>query len=330
MGKALKKNICESLIQQNSLLLLNIKKPAMTIKISELNKFYGSQKALDHVSFEIGTGELVGFLGPNGAGKSTLMKIITGYLAADGGSVEINGEMVETKNTDIRSQIGYLPENNPLYTDLYVREYLEMVAGFYQLPNKKEQVLKMVELTGLKTEQHKKIGALSKGYRQRVGLAQALIHDPAVLILDEPTTGLDPNQLDEIRQLISTISKNKTVMLSTHIMQEVEAVCTRVLIINKGKLVADGSVDQLKAGKFAQKQTVWVEFDKAPDLETLRKIPGLLKIEQTGKTSFLAESENNHDLRPVLFHFAVSNNLVLLTLKEHQQSLENVFQQLTK
>ncbi|MDP2889272.1 MAG: gliding motility-associated ABC transporter ATP-binding subunit GldA [Bacteroidota bacterium] len=302
----------------------------MTIKISEVNKFYGSQKALDQVSFEIGTGELVGFLGPNGAGKSTLMKIITGYLAADGGSVEINGEMVETKNTAIRSQIGYLPENNPLYTDQYVREYLEMVAGFYQLPNKKEQVLKMVELTGLKTEQHKKIGALSKGYRQRVGLAQALIHDPAVLILDEPTTGLDPNQLDEIRQLISSISKNKTVMLSTHIMQEVEAVCTRVIIINKGKLVADGSIDQLKAGKFAQKQTVWVEFDKAPDLETLQKIPGLLKIEQTGKTSFLAESENNHDLRPALFHFAVSNNLVLLTLKEQQQSLENVFQELTK
>ncbi|MBW8334322.1 MAG: gliding motility-associated ABC transporter ATP-binding subunit GldA [Prolixibacteraceae bacterium] len=302
----------------------------MTIKISEVNKFYGSQKALDQVSFEIGTGELVGFLGPNGAGKSTLMKIITGYLAADSGSVEINGELVETKNTAIRSQIGYLPENNPLYTDLFVREYLEMVAGFYQLPNKKEQVLKMVELTGLKTEQHKKIGALSKGYRQRVGLAQALIHDPAVLILDEPTTGLDPNQLDEIRQLISTISKNKTVMLSTHIMQEVEAVCTRVLIINKGKLVADGSVDQLKNGKFAQKQTVLVEFDKTPDLETLRKISGLLKIEQTGKTSFLAESENNLDLRPALFHFAVSNNLVLLTLKEHQQSLENVFQELTK
>jgi ABC-2 type transport system ATP-binding protein len=330
MGKALKKNNCESPNQQNSLLLLNIKKPAMTIKISEVNKFYGSQKALDQVSFEIGTGELVGFLGPNGAGKSTLMKIITGYLASDGGLVEINGETVETKNTAIRSQIGYLPENNPLYTDLYVREYLEMVAGFYQLPNKKEQVLKMVELTGLKTEQHKKIGALSKGFRQRVGLAQALIHDPAVLILDEPTTGLDPNQLDEIRQLISAISKEKTVMLSTHIMQEVEAVCTRVIIINKGKLVADGSVDQLKAGKFDQKQTVWVEFDNTPDMETLRKIPGLLKIEQTGKTSFLAESENNLDLRPVLFHFAVSNNLVLLTLKEQQQSLENVFQELTR
>ncbi len=302
----------------------------MTIKVSQVSKFYGNQKALDQVSFEIRTGELVGFLGPNGAGKSTLMKIITGYLAANGGSVEINGETVETKNISIRSQIGYLPENNPLYTDHYVREYLEMVAGFYHLQNKKEQVLKMVELTGLKTEQHKKIGALSKGFRQRVGLAQALIHDPAVLILDEPTTGLDPNQLEEIRQLISKISKNKTVMLSTHIMQEVEAVCTRVLIINKGILVADGSIDQLKAGNFAQKQTVWVEFDKAPDIDALRKIPGLLEIEQTGKTSFLAESENNLDLRPLLFQFAVSSNLVLLTLKEQQQSLENVFQELTK
>jgi len=302
----------------------------MTIRVSQISKFYGSQKVLDQVSFEIGTGEVVGFLGPNGAGKSTLMRIITGYLAADGGSVEINGEMVETKNTDIRSQIGYLPENNPLYTDLYVREYLEMVAGFYHLQNNKEQVLKMVELTGLKNEQHKKIGALSKGYRQRVGLAQALIHDPAVLILDEPTTGLDPNQLEEIRQLIINISLHKTVMLSTHIMQEVEAVCNRVIIINKGKLVADGSIDQLKAGQFAQKQTIWVEFDRTPDLDALRKIPGLLNIEQTGKTSFLAESDNNLDLRPLLFQFAVSNHLILLTLKEQQQSLENVFQELTK
>ena len=302
----------------------------MTIRVSNINKSYGSQKVLDQVSFEIGTGELVGFLGPNGAGKSTLMKIITGYLSADGGSVEINGQMVETRNIAIRSQIGYLPENNPLYTDLYVREYLEMVAGFYQLQNTKEQVLKMVELTGLKSEQHKKIGALSKGYRQRVGLAQALIHDPAVLILDEPTTGLDPNQLEEIRHLISQISLHKTVMLSTHIMQEVEAVCTRVIIINKGILVADGSIDQLKAGQFAQKQTVWVEFDRTPELEALRKIPGLLKIEQTGKASFLAESENNLDLRPLLFQFAVANHLVLLTLKEQQQSLENVFQELTK
>lgn len=302
----------------------------MTIKIEQVSKLYGSQKALNQVSFEIGTGELVGFLGPNGAGKSTLMKIITGYLSSDGGTVTINGETVETKNVAIRSQIGYLPENNPLYSDLYVREYLEMVAGFYQLQNKKEQVLKMVELTGLKTEQHKKIGALSKGYRQRVGLAQALIHDPAVLILDEPTTGLDPNQLEEIRQLIRTISANKTVMLSTHIMQEVEAICSRVIIINKGILVADGSIDQLKCGQFAQKQTVFVEFDKTPNLEAIRKIQGLRKIESINSTTFIAESDSTTDLRPALFHFAVQNQLVLLSLKEQQQSLENVFQDLTK
>jgi len=302
----------------------------MTIRVSQVSKLYGVQKALDQVSFEIGVGELVGFLGPNGAGKSTMMKIITGYLASDGGTVAVNGETVETKNVSIRSQIGYLPENNPLYTDLYVREYLEMVAGFYRLQNKKEQVLKMVELTGLKDEQHKKIGALSKGFKQRVGLAQALIHDPAVLILDEPTTGLDPNQLEEIRQLIRTISTNKTVMLSTHIMQEVEAICNRVIIVNKGKLVADGSISQLKAGQFAQKQTVLVEFNKTPEMESLRNISGLRKIEELNSTTFLAESENNMDLRPILFQFAVKNQLVLLTLKEQQQSLENVFQDLTK
>lgn len=302
----------------------------MTIRISQVSKFYGSQKALDQVSFEIGTGELVGFLGPNGAGKSTLMKIITGYLASDGGTVTINGEVVETNNVSVRSQTGYLPENNPLYTDLYVREFLEMVAGFYHLENKKEQVLKMIELTGLKTEQHKKIGALSKGYRQRVGLAQALIHDPAVLILDEPTTGLDPNQLEEIRQLIRTISTNKTVMLSTHIMQEVEAICSRVIIINKGALVADGSISQLKGGQFAQKQTVLVEFDQAPAPGSLLKIPGISKVEQINPTTFHAESDSSADLRPAIFQFAVHNQLILLTLKEQQQSLENVFQDLTR
>jgi ABC-2 type transport system ATP-binding protein len=302
----------------------------MTIQISQVSKFYGSQKALNQVSFEIETGELVGFLGPNGAGKSTLMKIITGYLAADEGKVNINGETVETKNVAIRSQIGYLPENNPLYTDLYVREYLEMVAGFYQLRNKKEQVLKMVELTGLKKEQHKKIGALSKGFRQRVGLAQALIHDPAVLILDEPTTGLDPNQLEEIRQLILTISTNKTVMLSTHIMQEVEAICSRVIIINKGVIAADGSIDQLKTGQFAKNQEIIIEFDKTPDLNALGKLSGVGKIERINQTTFLVESAKNSDLRPAIFKFAVDNQLVLLTLKEQQQSLENVFQDLTK
>lgn len=302
----------------------------MSISVSQVSKQYGTQKALDQVSFEIGTGELVGFLGPNGAGKSTLMKIITGYLSADGGSVVINGETVETKNISIRSQIGYLPENNPLYTDLYVREYLEMVAGFYKLQHKKEQVLKMIELTGLKVEQHKKIGMLSKGYRQRVGLAQALIHDPAVLILDEPTTGLDPNQLEEIRQLIRAISANKTVMLSTHIMQEVEAICSRVIIINQGRLVADGSIAELKSGQIERKQAVLVEFNKAPEMELLRKINGLRKLEAINSTTFLVESDQTTDLRPALFHFAVSSQLVLLTLKEQQQSLENVFQDLTR
>lgn len=302
----------------------------MSIKIDQVSKFYGNQKALDKVSFEIGTGELVGFLGPNGAGKSTTMKIITGYLSADEGTVAINGKTVETNQVSVRSKIGYLPENNPLYTDLYVREYLEMVAGFYHLQHKKEQVLKMIELTGLQAEQHKKIGALSKGYRQRVGLAQALIHDPEVLILDEPTTGLDPNQLEEIRQLIRTISANKTVMLSTHIMQEVEAICNRVIIINKGVVAADGTIDQLKEGQISRMQTVLVEFDREPDLNAIRKINGLIKVSPVTTTSFIAESDGKIDLRPELFRFAVQHQLVILTLKEQQRSLENVFQGLTR
>jgi ABC-2 type transport system ATP-binding protein len=302
----------------------------MSIKIDQVSKFYGNQKSLDKVSFEIGTGELVGFLGPNGAGKSTTMKIITGYLAADEGTVTINGKTVEPNQVSVRSKIGYLPENNPLYTDLYVREYLEMVAGFYHLQNKKEQVLKMIELTGLQADQHKKIGALSKGYRQRVGLAQALIHDPEVLILDEPTTGLDPNQLEEIRQLIRTISANKTVMLSTHIMQEVEAICNRVIIINKGVVAADGTIDQLKEGQITRKQTVLVEFDREPDLNAIRKINGLIKVSPVTTISFIAESDGKIDLRPELFRFAVQHQLVILTLKEQQRSLENVFQGLTR
>lgn len=302
----------------------------MTIRVSQVSKLYGSQRALDQVSFEINQGELLGFLGPNGAGKSTLMKILTGYLAADGGTVTINGETADTENVSIRSQIGYLPENNPLYTDLYIREYLEMVAGFYHLPNKKERVQQMIELTGLKDERYKKIKALSKGYRQRVGLAQSLIHDPSVLILDEPTTGLDPNQLEEMRHLIRTISANKTVMLSTHIMQEVEAICNRVIIINKGKLVADGPIDSLKSGSFAQRQSVLVEFDKTPDLNALKDISGISGIERLNQTTFVAESKTRQDIRPELFRFAVQNQLVILTLKEQQQSLEHVFQDLTR
>lgn len=302
----------------------------MTVKISEVSKYYGMQKALNDISFEIGNGELVGFLGPNGAGKSTMMKIITGFLAADSGLVTINGEKVEANNVSIRSQIGYLPENNPLYTDLFVREYLEMVAGFYKIGNKKEQVAKMIELTGLKVEQNKKIGALSKGYRQRVGLAQALIHDPAVLILDEPTTGLDPNQLEEIRQVIKNISKDKTVMLSTHIMREVEAICNRVIIINKGELVADGSIDQIKGDQFVQRQKVFVEFDKAPAQSSLQTIADVVTVEQITPNAFVIESGSKADLRPLIFNFAVRNQLILLTMKEEQRSLENVFHGLTK
>lgn len=301
----------------------------MSISISKISKSYGPQKALDQVSFEIETDELIGFLGPNGAGKSTLMKIITGYLSADDGNVRINGKMVDSQDISIRQQIGYLPENNPLYPDLYVREYLEMVARFYRLTNTNEQVAKMIELTGLISERHKKIGQLSKGYRQRVGLAQALIHDPSVLILDEPTTGLDPNQLEEIRQLIRTIARNKTVMLSTHIMQEVEAVCSRVVIINKGKLVADGSIGQLKSGQFSRKQTVLVEFDQTIDPEKLRAVEGIDSLELITPASFVVESLKA-DIRPALFRFAVQNQLILLTLKEQQRSLENVFQDLTR
>lgn len=302
----------------------------MSIRVKQVSKNYGTQKALDQVSFEISSGELVGFLGPNGAGKSTLMKIMTGYLASDGGSVEINGVTVETSNIGIRSQIGYLPENNPLYTDLYVAEYLSMVAGFYKIGNREEQVQKMIELTGLKAERTKKIGALSKGYRQRVGLAQALIHDPEVLILDEPTTGLDPNQLEEIRQLIRTISSNKTVLISTHIMQEVEAICSRVIIINKGKLAADGSIIELKSGQIEHKQTILVEFNKAPDLVSFRELPGLRNLETINSTTFLVESDRDSDLRPLLFQYAVANKLVLLTLHQQHQSLENVFQEITR
>ncbi len=302
----------------------------MAIQVSDISKNYGSQKALDRVSFEIGTGELVGFLGPNGAGKSTMMKIITGFLQADAGEVRINGEAAGPEFLGIRNQIGYLPENNPLYTDLFVREYLEMTAGFYKLRNVRTRVSEVIEMVGLTNERHKKIGALSKGYRQRVGLAQALIHDPSVLILDEPTTGLDPNQLEEIRSLIRNISKNKTVMLSTHIMQEVEAVCSRALIINKGRLVADGTVGSLKSGMLTEGQIVFAEFDRMPNLSGLRRISGIRSIDEVGPRMIVIRAADCNDIRPSVFLFAVEHNLVLLTLREQQQSLENVFQELTR
>lgn len=301
----------------------------MDLKINKVSKLFGKQKALDQVSLSVGGGELLGFLGPNGAGKSTLMKIITGFLPADGGEVFLDEEKISTDKTSFRKNIGYLPEHNPLYTDLYVREFLEITAGFYQLKNKRQQVARMVELTGLGDEQHKKIGALSKGYRQRVGLAQALIHDPKVLILDEPTTGLDPNQLEDIRGLIRSISREKTVILSSHIMQEVEAVCNRVVIINKGKIVADGSIAEVKSGQLRKNQTVIAAFDKPVKKEQLLALPEVEDVLFDGE-NWEIESCGDFDIRPGIFRFAVENNLTLLTLVQKQQNLESIFHQLTR
>ena len=252
----------------------------MIVETQNITKLFGKQKALDSISFTVNTGELVGFLGPNGAGKSTTMKIITGYLPQDEGNILIDGQKVSGQNLEYKKQIGYLPEHNPLYTDLYVKEFLEITAGFYHLKNKKQRVAEMIELTGLGIEQHKKIRALSKGYRQRVGLAQALIHDPSILILDEPTTGLDPNQLEEIRALIRQISKEKTVILSSHIMQEVEAVCNRVLIINKGEIVADGNINEVKAGINIQNQVVIAGFKEQVSDKQLLQIPGVNSVRE--------------------------------------------------
>ncbi|WP_319500161.1 gliding motility-associated ABC transporter ATP-binding subunit GldA [uncultured Draconibacterium sp.] len=301
----------------------------MIVETRNITKLFGKQKALDSISFTVNKGELVGFLGPNGAGKSTTMKIITGYLPQDEGDILIDGQKISGQNLEYKKQIGYLPEHNPLYTDLYVKEFLEITAGFYHLKNKKQRIAEMIELTGLGIEQHKKIRALSKGYRQRVGLAQALIHDPSILILDEPTTGLDPNQLEEIRTLIREISKEKTVILSSHIMQEVEAVCNRVLIINKGKIVADGDINDVKAGINIQNQVVVAGFKENVSEDQLLQILGVSSVAKN-ELGWEIEAKNEADIRQHIFQFAVANKLTLLTLFEKQQNLENVFHQLTQ
>ena len=302
----------------------------MPVKIENITKCYGEQKALDQVSFGFEDGELVGFLGPNGAGKSTLMKIITGYMAPDEGEVTLNGELMSPEKYHLRRSIGYLPENNPLYTDLYVKESLDFAAGFYHLSNKKKKIADIIEMTGLGLEQRKKIGALSKGYRQRVGLAQALIHDPSVLILDEPTTGLDPNQLEEIRALIRQISREKTVLFSSHIMQEVESICNRVIIINRGKIITDGAVEKVKAGKLLAKQQVLVEFSTKVHAETLQQIQGVGAVDALSDKSFSITASIDDDIRPAIFQFAVDKKFVILTMNEKQASLENVFRELTQ
>jgi ABC-2 type transport system ATP-binding protein len=300
----------------------------MTLEIKEITRYFGEQKALDQVSFTLNSGELTGFLGPNGAGKSTLMKIITGVLPASSGEVIINGEKISAEGVAIRRQIGYLPENNPLYTDLYIAEYLEIAAGFYKLPRVRDRVREMMAMTGLEKESHKKIGALSKGYRQRVGLAQALLHDPPVLLLDEPTSGLDPNQLGEIRSLISHVAREKTVLLSSHILQEIEAMCKRVIIINQGKLVADSPIAQLRERSLLSVQKIYAEFDISPAPELLEKIPGIRQVVKEGK-GWLFSALPGEDARPHLFRFAVNSGITLLALTEKQENLENIFQHLT-
>ncbi|WP_116786910.1 gliding motility-associated ABC transporter ATP-binding subunit GldA [Flavobacterium psychrotrophum] len=299
----------------------------MSIEVKEISKSYGEQKALDAVSFSINKGEIVGFLGPNGAGKSTLMKILTTYLAADNGTASVNGSDVTTAQKAVQKSVGYLPEHNPLYLDLYVREYLAFNADVYHVS--KNRIEEVIQLTGLTPEAHKKISALSKGYRQRVGLASALLHDPEVLILDEPTTGLDPNQLVEIRGLIRNIGKNKTVFLSTHIMQEVEAICDRVIIINQGKIVTDKKLNNLvKDDK--QLQVIEVEFDQPVTAEALQTIPELTDSTNLKDNIWVLTFTADKDMRPAVFDFAHDNNLKTLQLTLKGKNLETVFREMTK
>ncbi len=302
----------------------------MSIILKNVSKFYGEQKALDNVSFEIKTGEIVGFIGPNGAGKSTAMKIITGYIPQDEGEVIVNENNTKENIIEIKKEIGYLPEHNPLYLDMYVREYLDYVAGIYKIKDKKQKVKDVIQRLGIEREQHKKISALSKGYRQRIGLAQALIHDPKVLILDEPTSGLDPNQIMEIRDIISEVGREKTIMLSTHIMQEVEAICDRIIIINKGKIVADKRTSEIKTEVKNTVQTIIVEFDKQIGKEKLETIAEISKVANLKENSWLLESNSKKDIRTDIFNFAVLNKIAVISMQKKEKTLEEIFKELTK
>ncbi len=301
----------------------------MSISVRGVTKLYGTQKALDDVSFEISGTEVIGFLGPNGAGKSTMMKVLTGYIPQSSGEASVCGHDVREASMEVKRNVGYLPEHNPLYTDMYVREYLAFVAGIFKLKNSTARVNEMIDVVGLDREAHKKIGALSKGYRQRVGLAQAMIHDPKVLILDEPTSGLDPNQLEEIRGLIKQLGREKTVMLSTHIMQEVEAICTRVIIIDKGRIVADDSASQLR-GAGLSREAVLVEFDADVAPNELRNIAGVDLVKKDGERTWVLAFDPKNDIRPAVFEFAVKRGVKVLTLQKVERGLEEVFKELTK
>ncbi|HZY80041.1 MAG TPA: gliding motility-associated ABC transporter ATP-binding subunit GldA [Cyclobacteriaceae bacterium] len=302
----------------------------MSITVRNLTKVYGSRAAVDNVSFQIGRGEVVGFLGPNGAGKSTTMKILTGYLPPTEGSVLVCDQEVSQQRS-VRKTIGYLPEHNPLYLDMYVHEFLDFVGKVYGIHGSslKKRVAEIVEQCGLTIEQNKKIEMLSKGYRQRVGLAQALLHDPQVLILDEPTTGLDPNQIVEIRQLIKSISANKTVLFSTHIMQEVQALCDRAIVINKGTIVADATIKDLVSRNEGVKIFV-AEFETPIATTDLLEIEGVDDVQELTPSSFKLITNSGTDIRPSIFRFAADKNLSLLGLRQEENSLESVFRDLTK
>ncbi|MBW8244366.1 gliding motility-associated ABC transporter ATP-binding subunit GldA [Muricauda oceani] len=296
----------------------------MSITVQNITKTFGSQKALNNVSFTINKGEVVGFLGPNGAGKSTMMRILTTYYKADNGEASVNGFNVLEDEKDVQKSIGYLPEHNPLYLEMYVKEYLAFNADVYNVD--KSKINDVIEQTGLSPEAHKKIGQLSKGYRQRVGLAAALLHDPEVLILDEPTTGLDPNQLIEIRKLIREIGKEKTILLSTHIMKEVEAVCDRVIIINKGELVADKKLEELRE---AEEQIIEVEFDYRVEEQLLQQMPNVSHVKNTGGFVYEITFGTSKDMRPIVFDFAHDNKLKTLQLSRKNKNLESLFTELT-
>ncbi|QJD77000.1 gliding motility-associated ABC transporter ATP-binding subunit GldA [Spirosoma rhododendri] len=312
----------------------------MSIRVLDLSKVYSQsgsqpQRAVDAISFSAQPGEIVGFLGPNGAGKSTTMKIATGYLPPTTGTVEVNGFDVRTQSMDVRRSVGYLPEHNPLYLDLYVKEYLRFAGSLHGLSGGElsRRIVDIIERVGLGREQHKRIGQLSKGYRQRVGLAQAMLHNPPVLILDEPTTGLDPNQLTEIRQVIRDAGRDKTVLFSTHIMQEVEALCDRVIIINRGQIVADSPLSQLRAsagGGLAESTIVVAEFERElpnPDVLTL---PGVTAVESLGNGLYRLTASANTDLRSAVFRLAADQNLTLVGLRQQETSLEGIFKSLTQ
>ena len=299
----------------------------MSISITNLSKNYGSQKAVNNISFNIQKGEIVGFLGPNGAGKSTTMKMITGYLDADLGNIKVCGIDVSKNNIESKKKIGYLPEANPLYFEMYVREYLLFTAGVHQIKNSKERTEEIIKTVGLTLEANKKIGQLSKGYKQRVGLAAALIHEPEVLILDEPTSGLDPNQIIEIRNVIKSLAKNKTVLFSSHILQEVEAICDRVIIINKGNIVADDSLQNLQLAKAGQ-QFVSVTFQEDININDLQNLEAALNISANGNT-FRIQTNNAENLRKQILKLSIDKNLNIISLQNQNSSLEDVFRDLT-